>query len=819
MKRLTLLTTISIICITISSSSYSQSIGLRGHVLEDGSDVGIPGVHVILKGSETGTVSDQSGYFELAELKEGRYTLQFRSLGFESKEVKTKIGNGEIPNINIHLSESIVMLKGTTVESFSITGGSNKLNDLPGSAHYITPKQLEKFSYNDINRILRNVPGVNIQDEEGFGLRPNIGLRGTGSERSSKITLMEDGILIAPAPYVAPSAYYFPTAGRMQGVEVRKGSSQIKYGPYTTGGAINLISTTIPDDFFGRIHMFGGSYGKKGLHAFAGNSYDKAGFLIETYQDGSNGFKELENGNSTGYRTEDYLVKLRVNSSNDAQLYQSLTFKAARYFQDADETYLGLTDNDFLLNPVARYSASQLDNIKTDQSQLMLSHYIEPIQFMKISTSLYRTDFSRNWYKLDKVKASDSTGYISIANILEDPVLFDQEFQIINGTTSPNEDALRVKANNRSYWAQGVQTLVQTEFKSTHFSHYIDLGFRYHVDQIDRFQWLDEYRMENGFMELTNPGIQGTESNRIETAHAIAGFVQYTLKTEKWSLIPGLRVENILIDRKDYGKNDPDRTGIDLKTRENQVNVIISGIGIDYKVSTVVDAFIGVHKGFSPPGSKEGTLPESSINYELGARANSTVFNFEGVLYYNDYDNLLGVDLAASGGTGSGDLFNGGEAIVFGSEISFGSRPILNQYFSLPLSISYTYTHAEFRNSFESEYQAWGNVEVGDELPYVAPHQFVMNIGLEHTKFNLNLSSKYTSAMRTEAGTGDLLPSKGTDKSLIMDFSAQYNVTWKLGLFASVYNLSNATYIVSRRPAGVRPGLPRSFTLGVKSNF
>ena len=109
----------------------------------------------------------------------------------------------------------------------------------PGSAHVINNKKLERQEYDDPQAILQTVPGVYARTEDGVGLRPNIGLRGTNPNRSSKVALMEDGVPFGPAPYSAPAAYYFPLMQRMYQVRVLKGPATIVYGPQTVGGAID----------------------------------------------------------------------------------------------------------------------------------------------------------------------------------------------------------------------------------------------------------------------------------------------------------------------------------------------------------------------------------------------------------------------------------------------------------------------------------------------------------------------------------------------------------------------------------------------------
>ncbi|NRB58687.1 MAG: TonB-dependent receptor [Winogradskyella sp.] len=716
------------------------------------------------------------------------------------------------------VKDSIQALDEVILVSDVIFGSKFVAKNRTGSAYYISPQELKKFSYTDINRVLRAVPGVTFYEEDGFGLRPNISLRGTSPKRSAKISLMEDGVLIAPAPYSSPSAYYFPSVARMQAVEILKGSSQVQYGPFTTGGAINMVSTQIPDSFSGQVRASYGSFNTSQLHARFGDSKETIGYMVEYLNYNSDGFKNLPDNSNTGFDINEVVAKFRVNSKADAKLQQSLETKFQYYDEVSNETYLGLTENDFSNSPYSRYASSQEDQMTAEHIQLMLTHQLNFSKRLRVTTKGYYNKFKRNWYKLDDVIFNGDKQ--KIATVVANPNDFASHMDIIRGTVNSENDALLLKANNRVYISKGLQTKFDYHWYGENTFHDLEIGARYHYDEEDRFQWEDGYNIIDGNMTLTSLGERGAQGNRISSATAFAAYAMYKLKYNKLTVTPGLRYENIILERENFGSDNPTRSSNDVSIRENSVDILIPGVGFNYAFRNDLSVFGGVHKGFSPPTNEPGQKAEESINYELGSRFAIGKLTGEIVGFYNDYSNLLGSDLAATGGTGSLDQFNAGEVAVSGIELLLNYDLLSkNEKFSLPLTFGYTFTNTEFLNSFGSDDDLWGTVTEGDELPYIPKHQFNAMISLEHSNFELNLSTRYNGEFRTMAGSGDIASDELVPSNFIVDFSGKYHFSKNLSLTAGIINLLDETYAVSRVPAGLRPGHPFGANAGLEFRF
>ncbi|MCP5093240.1 MAG: TonB-dependent receptor [Gammaproteobacteria bacterium] len=697
------------------------------------------------------------------------------------------------------------------IDTITIFGRQGDVADVPGSAHVLSAEELAVFVQSDILRVLRSVPGVYVQEESGFGLRPNIGIRGSGLDRSARIALLEDGILIAPAPYSAPSAYYFPTQRRMSALEVLKGPAAIVIGPRTTGGAINMISTPIPEDTGGTIDVRWGDHNTRDAHLNFGARGERFSWLLETVQSASDGFKHIDGPTSgnTGFDLDDYVAKLQFDSAPTSALYQSVRFKAGYTEQTSDETYLGLVDEDFAPDANRRYAASAGDNFVSDHEQYQLSYIIDPGNRWRGEITAYRNDFARNWYKLQAVDG------ISIGSVLDDPRAHPEQFSYLTGDTSP-DDALTKRANNRTYYSQGIQADLELDFGFGDTEVALTTGLRIHDDEEDRFQHENAYRMQDSVLVMTTVGALGSKTNRVSSADVRSLFVDAQIRSGRWIITPGARFEDIDMQRLDFATDDPGRSQGPTRVRENSTSAFIPGIGALYRLNSDWRLLAGIHKGFNPPAPGSSAGEESSVNFETGARFDRGELSFESIFFLNDYDNLVGTVTESSGGGGEiGEQFDGGKVRVGGLELSIGHNWSSGRV-DIPLDLKYTWTaEAEFRNAFESDFEPWGTVEVGDELPYVPEHQFQVSVGLLAETWHVNVAASYVGKMRTKAGQGAFKPLESMDDHVVWDAIASWQLSPRLGSYVKVDNLLDETYVAARRPAGVRPGLPRTAYLGL----
>ncbi len=702
-------------------------------------------------------------------------------------------------------------IPGAEVASVGLGAGARGLDEVPGALHVIRPAELERYAYSDPLRVLRSVSGVNIQEEDGYGLRPNIGLRGSGSDRSARITLMEDGVLIAPAPYSAPAAYYFPSIARMESVEVLKGSSQIAFGPQTAGGAINMVtpqtSGTSGALYRSERSSFGGHLSHLRIRQVWQTKKGTWSSLVEGLHLGSEGFKTLPNSSPTGFTKTDGIAKVRWEASAKARFNQSIEVKGGWVQETSHETYAGLSEADFANSPFQRYAASSRDLMESQHRQARLRHEAELTARWSVRTDVYRMRFHRNWYKLDRYQ--DASGdHHSLLSLYESG-----QTALLQQPTA--QDALlQLKANNRDYVSQGIEHRGIVKGQS---GNQLVYGVRLHEDEVDRFEWRDGYALTADGMQMVQPGEPGSAGNRLDGARALAGYVRGTVRRSGWTFTPGLRTEQMEFNRLDFGADNAARDGESADQRTNRVSVWLPGLGVNYSISDEVQMFTGVHRGFIPPGSTPGTQSETSLNTELGYRWSKQRINGQLVAFFNSYNHLMGSDLTANGGIGSGDLFNGGSARTHGVECEMTMDLLAsNDAWSAPVRLTYTYTNARFTSDFESDFGPWDTVRDGDFLPYLAPHQGNAQFTLISGLWSGEMSYRYVAAMRTVAGNAALDFVETTDAASIFDAVIRREFRSGFQGYLGVNNLFDAVVVVAKRPAGLRPAMPRLFRIGMR---
>ena len=435
-----------------------------------------------------------------------------------------------------------------TLDPMTVLGTRETVFTQTGSAAFVTEEAIRAANSSNVNIVLAKVPGVYVREEDGFGNFPNISLRGADGTRSEKVTVMEDDILTAPAPYAGPAAYYTPRIARMSGVEILKGSSQVRYGPQTTGGVINYLSTGIPEEQTFYAKMTYGSYNTLFGHAYYGDTVEteagKFGYLLELHGNRSDGFRDIDgSSNSTGFSLFEPMLKLSFEPNT--ALKQRLEFKAGYTSFDADETYAGLTEADLDRDPDRRYAATRYDNIESEQYRTYLKWVAEPSDELRLESAVYYGRFTRNWYKLDKVTGAAGDKR-SIHEILAPGSSFTDELSACceaRGRVSPTSrrttaaippTAGRTRRTSASRPARS-PTISPPACASTTTIRTATTGWTtYNADGAGNFN----------FAKSTRDG----QDNRLEEIFATAIYLEDEIKTGKLTLRPGIRYEWLELD-------------------------------------------------------------------------------------------------------------------------------------------------------------------------------------------------------------------------------------------------------------------------------
>jgi Fe(3+) dicitrate transport protein len=627
---------------------------------------------------------------------------------------------------------------------------------------------------------------------------------------------MEDGVLIAPAPYAASSAYYFPTAGRIAGVEVLKGPAAISQGPYTIGGAINLLSTPIADESGGLINQELGQDGTSRTHLHYSVVDTQVALLVESHTWDTDGFDSIKGSDAdTGFDKDDIVIKLRINSDPSLDgVYHELNIKYQDSDESSDQSYVGLADADFRKDAHSRYGLSAYDNMDNSHETTSFN-YVADFGNLELSATMYDNDFARNWFKVDKIDNKKVYGHgnginniIAAANAGEATAS-----AILNGTNAEAVE-IKLKNNNRAYTSEGTDLKLQytTDNQS------LTIGYRDTEDSEDRFQVYATTDWLNGQLDAltvgSDPGY--SSNNRLTKAQAAAFYINEEINFGALTVNVGYRSEDWEISQDRYV--DAARSAIatdkgypkQLSDSDNS----LMGFGATYEVNDTTQLFFGFHEGFTPTGG--GADPEEADNLEMGVRYSDDNSYFEAVYFDTDYQNMFGECTASGGATGSceiGDSFNAGEASISGFELVAQIEMASESGTKYPLSMVYTSTDASFDNTFDSDF--WGSVTSGMDIPDLPDSQLALQAGFE-TQSGLRGSATYY-AYGSTCSVASCAAGTSVDSYNVIDASLTKMMSNQLDVYMVVENITDEIDVVARAPKnGARAQKPRSFSVGVR---
>jgi Fe(3+) dicitrate transport protein len=640
--------------------------------------------------------------------------------------------------------------------------------DFPGTVNVVPKEEIERLHPSHVGEVLQRVPGAVYVDEDGRGLKPDIGFRGLNPTRSRQVLILVDGIPVQPSLYGDPAAYYNVPVQRLERVEVIKGGGALLYGANTVGGVVNYITRRVPEKplEFALRESFG-SFDTFTSDASVGGTVGNQGYLATFLRKQGDGFRD-----NLDFTVNDGSLRLEGDLGDRSGF--AFTFN----YHDEDEgTAGGLTPLQFRQNvrqnstPNDRFEAVRLSGDLT-YTRALGSHG-------SLKATVFGNFFERNWF--------------------------------IAGLSTTQNDQFR-----RKFDVFGVEPQYVLRYALPVLEHNtLTAGFRIYLDR-------ETDRQVRGASPTARTGTT-IENNELGTV-AYAVYVQNEFGvTERLKVTPGLRLEFIRLRRDDF---------VRATSSKSVSNELIPALGASYRVAENTFVFANVQRSFKPPEFREAIDPRTGTdrdlgaqrgtNYEVGARAKPVEwFSAETSLFLLDFDNQIISE--------AGRLVNAQDARHQGIEgaVSLGLTGLLEGPLRLALpewigDLSLYYSLALLDTEFRR------GPFTGNRLPFAPTHQHywsvrhVHPIGLSTSLDGRQVGEQFPDGANTRAenaaGTLGVIP-----RYTVWDLNLDYR--WKPwgSAFFGVKNLFDERYFTFRGNLAGAPGIfpspGRTFEGGITLRF
>ena len=750
------------------------------------------------------TTPDEKGYYEFFTEKK-KMNIIFLLVGSQFIQKETEITNESEVNIIFEKQTKIlseVLIKGYKIREFQL----KRLKDVEGTSIFagkkseviLVDQSMANLASNNARQIYNQISGLNIYQNDDAGIQLHIGGRGLDPNRTSNFNTRQNEYDISADVLGYPESYYTPPSEAIKEIQIVRGAASLQYGTQF-GGLINFIMKEPSNKKVELITR--NTAGSNNLYTtFSSLSGRGKKFSYYTYYNfkKGDGFR-----NNSEFKSNNFYIHLGYEVNTKTKITGEMS-----YLNYLAQQAGGLSDRMFSTAPLQSNRSRNWFGLDWLLFNLKIKH-----KFSSVS------NLSINFFGLDAER--NSIGFRSNRVDQVDPFT---ERDLIKGEF--NNHGVEVKyLNNYSFFnlknvfvVGGKYYRSKSTSKQGPGSNLGDADFDFYLDKFPNYTNQSDYIYPNKNIALFGENI--------------------IYITDKISLTPGLRYENILTRSDGYFKQiNLDAAGnviynnTTYEKQNSRRSFFLFGLGISYKTKKGIELYSNISQNYRSVTFADISIinpsfainpdisDEKGVTIDLGLRGEiQDLILLDFTLFNLIYNNRIGFrQKAFRDGSVKSERGNIGNASIYGleSNIDFDINNLLikNDNMSLNYFINTAIIDSKYTSSYVSGV-------VGKKVEFVPNLNLKTGIKFGFSNFIFNVQYSFISKQFTDssnAAEGNISGIIGEiPQYQLLDASMSYLIR-KFKFEVGINNLTN-TYYFTRRATGypgpgIIPSPPRNFYL------